>query len=45
MNLASIMVLCIVLGLLIISIIVSRKEKIGKCNGNCLECGHQCYNK
>lgn len=39
MNLASIAVLCIVAGLLILSIVYSRKKGINRCNGNCAYCG------
>ena len=42
MNLASIVVLCIVAGLLILSIAYSRKKGINRCNGNCVGCGVHC---
>ena len=45
MNLASIVVLCIVAGLLILSIAYSRKKGINGCNGNCTGCGVHCTDK
>lgn len=38
MNFASIIVLCIVAGLFVISTIRSKKTQTDKCNGNCAEC-------
>lgn len=38
MNVASILVICIVAGLLIIAVVCSRKNKEGECGGNCSEC-------
>lgn len=45
MNLASIVVLCIVAGLLILSIAYFRKKGINGCNGNCAECVVHCTDK
>ena len=45
MNLASIAVLCIVAGLLILSIVYFRRKGINECNGNCAECGVHCTDK
>lgn len=42
MNLASIAVLCIVAGLLILSIVYFRRKGINECNGNCAECVVHC---
>lgn len=47
MNVASVVVLGIVAGLLIISFICSRKKERNQYCGNCSECGISCtkYNK
>lgn len=45
MNLASIVVLCIVAGLLPLSIIYARRKGINECNGNCAECSAYCTDK
>lgn len=42
MNLASIVVLCSVAGLFVLSVIVSRKNGTGHCDGNCVKCAGQC---
>lgn len=38
MNIASILVICIVVGLLILAVVCSSKNKEGECGGNCSEC-------
>lgn len=38
MNFASILVVCIVAGLMILAVVCSRKNKEGECGGNCAEC-------
>ena len=45
MNLASIAVLCIVAGLLILSIVYFRRKGINECNVNCAECVVHCTDK
>ena len=45
MNLASIAVLCIVAGLLILSIVYFRRKGINECNGNCAACVVHCTDK
>lgn len=42
MNLASIIVLCIVAGLFAISVAHVKRAKASKCNGNCAECAFRC---
>lgn len=45
MNMASVVVLGIVAGLLVLSIISLRKKDTGGCDGNCAECGVNCTRK
>lgn len=45
MNIASALVICIVAGLLIISVTYSRKHITSGCGGNCSECAFQCGKK
>lgn len=42
MNAASILVICIVVGLLIFSVTWSWKGKTDECGGNCAECIFRC---
>lgn len=42
MNLASILVICIVAGLLALSIVRSRKNKADECGGSCGACAFRC---
>ncbi|MDE6639077.1 MAG: FeoB-associated Cys-rich membrane protein [Acetatifactor sp.] len=42
MNLASILVICIVAGLLAFSIVRSRKNKADECSGGCGDCAFRC---
>ncbi len=45
MNLASIIVLCIVVGLFGLSVVCFKNTSMGKCCGDCAECGFQCSRK
>ena len=38
MNIASVVVICILAVLLILVVVCSRKNKEGECGGNCAEC-------
>jgi hypothetical protein len=42
MNLASIIILCIVVGLFAVSIVCSKSTSAKSCNGNCVECEFRC---
>ncbi len=42
MNLASILVICLVAGLLALSIVRGRKNKTDECGGSCGECAFRC---
>lgn len=42
MNIASIAILCIIVGLLILAVIFSRKNSKNQCDGNCSGCAFQC---
>lgn len=44
MNLASIIVLCIVVGLLVVSVVYTKNTKSSSCCGRCAECEFQCSN-
>jgi len=43
MNIASVLVLGVVVVLLVFSIISFRKKDIGECSGNCSTCAYSCH--
>lgn len=45
MNVASVLVICIVAGLLIVAVTGLRKNKTSECEGNCVGCAFQCGKK
>ena len=45
MNLASIIVLCIVVGLFGLSVVCSKETSMGECWRDCAECEFQCSRK
>lgn len=42
MNAASVLVICIVAGLLVCAIVRSGKGRADKCGGDCTECAFRC---